>query len=127
MNEDKILYNLIGKNIKAARKKANLTQEQLANKTNYSASFIANIESNTYQSFSLNALYHIANVLNINVSNLLPDKKIIENTNKIIKCNHCEYQLLIPQELIILLTNIKNITNNQLTFTCPKCQKKINY
>ena len=51
--ENEIIYNTIGKLIKKERKKKGITQEELALLTNYSLSFIANIESNTYQSFSL--------------------------------------------------------------------------
>ena len=74
MNNETI-YNKIGKLIKKERKKKGITQEELANKTNYSLSFIANIESNTSQSFSLHTLYNIANALNVSVHNLIPDGK----------------------------------------------------
>ena len=62
--ENEIIYNTIGKLIKKERKKKGITQEELALLTNYSLSFIANIESNTYQSFSIHTLYNIANALN---------------------------------------------------------------
>ena len=45
------LYNIIGQNIKKRRKSLGITQEKLAELTNYSLSFIANIESRTLQSF----------------------------------------------------------------------------
>lgn len=62
MENDNKLYNIIGTNIKKRRKNLGITQEKLAELTNYSLSFIANIESRTYQSFSIAALNNIAKV-----------------------------------------------------------------
>lgn len=79
MNYEKKLYNEIGKKIKLARKKLGITQEGLAQLTNYSDSFIANIESSTYQSFSISALNNIAKALNTTMKELLPDEIILSN------------------------------------------------
>ncbi len=124
MNIDKELYNEIGKNIKKRRKKLGLTQDKLAEITNYSPSFIANIESNTYQSFSINALYNIAKALNTNMINLLP-KYGIEHLNKEIKCEYCHKKIELPIEIMKLIVNISEITNKKLKMTCPKCHKSI--
>ena len=97
--DNKIIYNEIGKLVKKERKKQGLTQEQLADLTNYSLSFIANIESNTYQSFSIHTLYNLANALNISIHNLLPDKNVLEEKNYRLICNNCKYNVSIPKEI----------------------------
>jgi len=118
------LYNEIGKKIKEQRKKMGITQEQLADLTHYSDSFIANIESNTFQSFSISALYTIARSLNTTMKNLLPD--YIESTkeNYILNCEYCKNSVEIPLELAKLITDIEKINEKKLKFTCPKCHKK---
>lgn len=127
MNYELDLYNEIGKKIKSRRKKLGITQEKLAQITNYSFSFIANIESNTYQSFSINALNNIAKALQTSMCELLPEDNMFEQSSKIIKCEHCDYQAQIPIELNKILNTIENITQKNITLTCPKCQKKIMY
>ena len=72
MYSDEELYNLIGEKIKNRRKSLGITQEKLAEITHYSLSFIANIESKTYQTFSITALNNIANALNTTFLNLIP-------------------------------------------------------
>ena len=121
--DNKIIYNEIGKLVKKERKKQGLTQEQLANLTSYSLSFIANIESNTYQSFSIHTLYNLANALNISIHNLLPDKKSLEKKNDRLICNKCKYNVSIPEEIGKFLEDGLKITNKN-TFTCPICEKK---
>ncbi len=121
--DNKIIYNEIGKLVKKERKKQGLTQEQLADLTNYSLSFIANIESNTYQSFSIHTLYNLANALNISIHNLLPDKKSLEKKNDRLICNKCKYNVSIPEEIGKFLEDGLKITNKN-TFTCPICEKK---
>ncbi len=125
MENDLELYNIIGKNIKKRRKNLGITQEKLAEITNYSLSFIANIESRTYQSFSISALNNIAKALDTNMLNLLPKEKKEHIKKKEIKCEYCDYHTEIPIELIKLLNNIHDITNKKIKLTCPKCNKKI--
>lgn len=125
MDYEKKLYNEIGKKIKMARKKLGITQEQLAKITNYSDSFIANIESSTYQSFSISALNNIAKALNTSMNELLPDEILLENKYENIKCSKCNYNVEIPEEIAKLLRVIENINRKNLVLTCPKCQKKI--
>ena len=118
--ENEAIYNEIGKLVKKERKKKGITQEELATLTSYSLSFIANIESNTYQSFSLHTLYNIANALNISIHNLILDKEELEKKNYYLKCNHCQYNVSIPKEIGKLLENY--LDKNKLT--CPICNKK---
>ena len=121
--DNKIIYNEIGKLVKKERKKQGLTQEQLANLTNYSLSFIANIESNTYQSFSIHTLYNLANALNISIHNLLPDKNALEEKNYRLICKNCKYNVSIPKEIGKILEDGLKITS-KINFTCPICEKK---
>lgn len=118
MNNETI-YNEIGKLIKKERKKKGITQEELANKTNYSLSFIANIESNTSQSFSLHTLYNIANALNVSVHNLIPDGKDLKKTEYKLICENCKNNVNIPKEIGKWLEEFPNHN-----FTCPNCKKK---
>ena len=121
MNNE-IIYNEIGKLIKKERRKKGITQEELASLTNYSLSFIANIESNTYQSFSIHTLYNIANTLNTSVYNLLPDRKEIQIPNYKLICENCKYNVDIPKEIGKFLKEICK-QEKELNFTCPNCHK----
>lgn len=80
----------IGKRLKNYRKKAGLTQQQVADKANISRSHYASLESDKYNP-SLETLTNIANVLNIDTTLLLDknettlnnrDKKDIEKDLK---------------------------------------------
>lgn len=125
MYNDLDLYNLIDEKIKNKRKNLGITQEKLAEMTHYSLSFIANIESRTYQTFSITALNNIAKALNTSILNLLPEEKELIKPNKKIECNHCKYSAVLPIELVKLLNCMKDITNKKIVLTCPKCHKKI--
>ena len=57
------IYNVIGKNIKKYRIKKGLKQRELAEALYLSDSFIAKLESITYQTISIDTLQQIANVL----------------------------------------------------------------
>ena len=61
-------YNVIGKNIKKYRKLKGMTQRELAEKLLLSESFIAKLESVTYQSISVDTLKQIADVLDVHVA-----------------------------------------------------------
>ena len=67
------IYNIIGKNIKKYRKKAGLTQKKLAESLLLSESFIAKIESVTYQTISIDTLDQIAHKLNTHISKFFLD------------------------------------------------------
>ena len=65
-NDQKYIYSLVSKRIKAFRKYRGLTQEKLADITTFSRGFIGNIESTkTEQTFSLAVLYSFARALDI--------------------------------------------------------------
>ena len=67
------IYNIIGKNIKKYRKKAGLTQKKLAESLLLSESFIAKLESVTYQTISIDTLDQIAHKLNTHISKFFLD------------------------------------------------------
>lgn len=68
-------YKAIGKRIKIARIKADLTQERLAERVNVSPSHMSNIETGTTR-VSLTALVAIANALSVTLDDLLCDSLI---------------------------------------------------
>lgn len=69
-NRDK--YIEIGLNISFYRKRIGMTQEQLAEKANLSRNFVSAIEApNLVKALSLEALFNIADALNIEPSKLL--------------------------------------------------------
>ncbi len=65
-------YKAIGKRIKIARIKADLTQERLAEIVNVSPSHMSNIETGTTR-VSLTTLVTIANALSVTMDDLLCD------------------------------------------------------
>lgn len=125
MYNDLELYNLIGDNIKKRRKSLGITQEKLAELTNYSLSFIANIESRTYQTFSISALNSIAKTLNTTMNNLLPEEIDFKEPEHSLACKYCSYDVLLPIEINKLINNIEETTRKKIKFTCPICHKKI--
>ena len=69
------VYELITKNIKYYRKNRNMTQAELAEKTEYSHEFIRRIEApNSKKNFSIDAVSNIANALDIDIE-LLFEKR----------------------------------------------------
>ncbi|RGQ85525.1 XRE family transcriptional regulator [Megamonas rupellensis] len=70
--------NTLGINIKEARKKAGLTQMELAKLTNLSRSYIGDIEKDRYNP-SLTTLKAIANALNQPLDTILTDNGINNN------------------------------------------------
>lgn len=65
-NEENI-YNVIGLNIKKYRLKRKMTQQQLADTLMLSESFIAKLESKTFQTISIDTLEQIAHILNTDI------------------------------------------------------------
>lgn len=76
------IYNKIGKNIKKYRLINGLTQRELADKLLLSESFIAKLESVTYQSISIDTLEQIANALNTNIINFFDEDVKKETAEK---------------------------------------------
>ena len=70
----------LGYRIKQARKRAGLTQEQLAKLTNLSRPHIGGIETNRYTP-SIATLQLIADILNVKVAELVEDEKSSVNPN----------------------------------------------
>lgn len=62
------IYEIIARNIKYYRKQNNITQAQLAERTEYSHEFIRRIEApNSKKNFSIDAVSNIAKALNISI------------------------------------------------------------
>lgn len=71
-------YATIVKNIKYYRQKANITQEQLAEKAGVSVSYIKQIESGKeFKNMTFATLSNIAKSLNINIKDLLSEKDTV--------------------------------------------------
>lgn len=69
------IYEVIAKNIKFYRKSKNMTQAQLAEKTEYSHEFIRRIEApNSKKNFSIDAVSNIATALDIDIELLFENK-----------------------------------------------------
>ena len=65
------IYMVVAKNIKYYRKSRNMTQAQLAEKTEYSHEFIRRIEApNAKKYFSIDTLVQIAKALDIKMEDL---------------------------------------------------------
>lgn len=72
--KDDNIYNVIGKNIKKYRNIKGITQKELAETLLLSDSFIAKLESITYQTISIDTLEQIAKVLNTDIRNFFDRK-----------------------------------------------------
>ncbi len=71
-------YKAIGKRIKIARIKTDLTQEKLAELVDISPTHMSNIETGTTR-VSLTTIVHIANALNVTTDDLLCDDVLKAN------------------------------------------------
>lgn len=71
-------YKAIGKRIKIARIKADLTQEKLAELVDISPTHMSNIETGTTR-VSLTTIVHIANALKVTTDDLLCDNVLKAN------------------------------------------------
>lgn len=130
-NDENYVYGFVGKNIKKYRKMKGLTQDALAELVNYSPSFIANIESNTHQTFSLGALWRIATALGVSLYELCYDSNNLgtdfPKSEKYI-CLNCHHELELPLEIVEVFDFIYNVSKSKElypTFTCPKCGQKM--
>ena len=66
--DENYVYYLVSRNLKIIRKEKGLTQEKLAELSNYSLGFIMNIESEKYyQTFSLGTLWQFGKALNVDI------------------------------------------------------------
>lgn len=130
-NDENYVYSFVGKNIKKYRKQKGLTQDALAELVNYSPSFIANIESNTHQTFSLGALWRIATALGVSLHELCYDSDSLGVSNirsEKYMCQNCGNELELPLEIVEVFDFIYSVGKSKEpypTFTCPKCGKKL--
>lgn len=72
-NNNKYIYVIVGKNIKRIRNAKGLTQVELADLIQYNEGTIANIENNSFQTFSLEFLYIISKKLNVPMAEFFKD------------------------------------------------------
>ena len=71
-------YTILVKNIKYFRLKSNMTQEQLAEKSDLSVSYIKQIESGKeFKNITFNTFSKIAKALNIDVKELFHEIEIL--------------------------------------------------
>ena len=76
MHNDNYYYNLIRTNIKKYRIKANLTQQELADKTGITMNYLSKIESERMnRGFSVVIIGRIADALEIDIRNLFDEIK----------------------------------------------------
>ena len=73
------LYKEIGKRIKAARKEAEITQAELADRTKIPRGSLANMEVG-HQKVALDVVYRIAFELKLELADLLPTLKSFESS-----------------------------------------------
>ena len=64
-SDNKYNYVVVGRDIKRIRKAKGLTQVQLADLVQYNEGTIANIENNSYQTFSLEFIYVLSKKLDV--------------------------------------------------------------
>lgn len=81
----------IGRRIYECRKAINMTQAELAACTGLTRTSITNIESG-YQELPITQLYNVAKVLNVEVSDLLPEFKITEHDREQIHNSRKEFR-----------------------------------
>ena len=97
-------YKAIGKRIKIARIKKNLTQEAIADKIGITPQHVSNIETGN-ASVSLTTLVAIANTLTVSVNDLLCDtvlisKAVFEKEAKELLEDCNEYEILVLVDVL---------------------------
>lgn len=100
-------YKAIGKRIKIARIKADLTQERLAERINISPTHLSNIETGTTR-VSLSTMISIANVLSVTSDDLLCDSIVMakaqfEKDIALLLEDCDEYEIRIVKDMIASL------------------------
>ena len=74
-SDENYVYDFVGKNVRKYRKQKGGTQKKLAEESSYSKQFISNIENNVHQTFSLGTLWKLAQVLEVDLSELCKEEK----------------------------------------------------
>ena len=100
-------YKAIGKRIKIARIKADLTQERLADRINISPTHLSNIETGTTR-VSLSTMISIANALSVTSDDLLCDSIVMakaqfEKDIALLLEDCDEYEIRIVKDMIASL------------------------
>lgn len=100
-------YKAIGKRIKIARIKADLTQERLAERINISPTHLSNIETGTTR-VSLSTMVSIANALSVTSDDLLCDSIVMakaqfEKDIALLLEDCDEYEIRIVKDMIASL------------------------
>ena len=82
MHNDNYYYNLIRKNIKKYRIKANLTQQELADKAGITMNYLSKIESERMnRGFSIVIIGRIADALEIDIRKLFDEEQNNKSQN----------------------------------------------
>lgn len=76
-NSESNIYNIIGKNIRKYRRLKGWTQHELSEKLMLSDSFIAKLESITYQTISIDTLEQVAKILDRDIRDFF-DPNVME-------------------------------------------------
>lgn len=126
--DENYIYNVIGRNVKKYRKMKGLTQAKLAEKIDYSLSFVSSIESKKHQTFSLGALWRISLILGVDMYKLcIDDSEVKKESNSILyKCDNCGNEINMPEEIINALNIINKMFNDSNVnpkFDCPECKE----
>ena len=100
-------YRSIGKRIKIARIKADITQEKLAEIIDLSPSHMSNIETGSTR-VSLTTIVNIANALSVSVDDLLCDNVVrakpqFENDIKLLLDGCDDYEIRIVKDLLVTI------------------------
>ena len=123
-DDENYIYQVIGRNVKKYRKLKGYTQEQLAEKIDYSLSFVSAIESAYHQTFSLGAIWRISRVLDIEFTKLCEDEDNKHETRYIkYKCEKCNNITKMPIKVVEHFSYINKLTNNKNlpVFDCTEC------
>lgn len=110
-----INYKKLGRRIREKRIESNLTQVQLAKKSNISAKHLSNIEANNAKSIGIKALIAIADNLNTSLDYLLSDT--FEN-NEVLTDKEIRKMLseMTSRQRIFAMDSIKMILDNKDNF-----------
>lgn len=73
------IYYIVGKNIKKYRKQKGMTQKELAEKLLLSENFVSKLESDTYQTISIDTLKQFADVLDVKIMCFF-DEEIVKHS-----------------------------------------------
>lgn len=111
-------YLAVGKRIREARRRAGLSQTELAAKSGYNAEHISRIE-NAHTKMSLDAMVSIANALTLSVDLLLRDVVyeskvvVLDQLHESLKdCNSAELSI-ITDVVLALKSGLRNQTMQQ--------------